>query len=699
MPTARWALALLWGWTAAGQVYSPQVLRPGQADATTLTALARSVCERAGARTERDKAEAIWRFFLADDRFVKPGFWRHLDGWAYEEPDGQALDPLQLIHSYGFGSASQLADVLEAVWKAAGFADARVWLIGAHTVAEVFYEGAYHYYDSDWMGYTTVGRGPFRKAPVASVRQIERDPGILTGKLRNPNEPIEGAVDYPWYPLALRQGTVDSVARMFASGSDRWIFPFPHAPRGYSAEFTLRPGERLVRYYRPESQLLFYLPFAYDGRRWREFPIDRMGARTADGPGSRGGDASWATGQIEYSPPLSSMASFYPVFGGGLTENLRLPRSRSAALTRLEPSRPGRAVFEVASPYVIIDGRVSLEARLDAREQTLGVETSTDAGRNWDRAGTLVGPYRGRWEAHASIRAHGTHGVLSAVGGAYGYLVRLTLAGPGAADSIAVQNVAITTRFQLNPRTLPEIAAGRNEMLYRPGAADGRRAIPVRLDLLNHFAFRAVNVHYTAQDGQGRLTPSVGRRAEVIFELSAPEGTRCTGFEAGARFLDLRDPLAPDKFTGQTRPSSERLTSGRPAASLAWSVAPDGDYRTVWSYDDEPKGMDGERIERPLRWPQAGARVDELPTGLRKVYVRYRFDGMALDQPWLAVRFRAPARQSPLEIVHQWREDGQARRHVERIEDPSVERRYVVETGATHSVTNEALILYCPPAK
>jgi hypothetical protein len=39
-------------------------------------------------RELRVTAEAIWRFFLTDGRFVKPGMIYHIAGWAYEEPAG-----------------------------------------------------------------------------------------------------------------------------------------------------------------------------------------------------------------------------------------------------------------------------------------------------------------------------------------------------------------------------------------------------------------------------------------------------------------------------------------------------------------------------------------------------------------------------------------------------------------------------------
>ena len=135
-----------------GQVNNPRILRPGGIDASNLETLARSICEQAKAQTPREKSEAIWRFFLTDGRFVPPGFWYHIAWWAYEEPMGEVLDTGRLLNSYGFGLCYQIAPLLEGVFEAAGL-PSRVWFLTGHTVTEVFYDGAYHYYDSDMLGY------------------------------------------------------------------------------------------------------------------------------------------------------------------------------------------------------------------------------------------------------------------------------------------------------------------------------------------------------------------------------------------------------------------------------------------------------------------------------------------------------------------------------------------------------------------
>lgn len=111
------------------QVFPPVILLEEQPDPTGLRRLAEGVIANAKAATPRRKAEAVWRFFPTDGRFVPPGFWYHIEGWAYEEPKGEVLDPVKLLNSYGFGLCYHAAPVLEAVFEAAGFEDARVWFL------------------------------------------------------------------------------------------------------------------------------------------------------------------------------------------------------------------------------------------------------------------------------------------------------------------------------------------------------------------------------------------------------------------------------------------------------------------------------------------------------------------------------------------------------------------------------------------
>ena len=83
--------------------------------------------------------------------------------------------------------------------------------------------------------------------------------------------------------------------------------------------------------------------------------------------------------------------------------------------------------------------------------------------------------------------------------------------------------------------------------------------------------------------------------------------------------------------------------------------------------------------------------------GARRVYVRYRLQGMALDSLRLASISTEEQRSPVLEVTHLWHEGSSARSRVERIAEPWRERQYSVRTAATAHITNDAVILYCPP--
>src|SRR6185312_10732661 len=308
----RICFVLLLTCSVHAQIYSPRVLRKGQPDASDLKALARGIFDKADAQTPRAKAEAIWRFFLTDGRFVKPGMIYHIAGWAYEEPGGEVLDLVKLLNSYGFGLCYHIAPLLESVYKAGGFADARVWFLTGHTVAEVYYDGGYHYFDSDMMGYNAIGAsGPLKQRPVASVHQIERDGSIITGKLSGPKQMDGAQVDNPWYPADVRAGAIEGLAQLFTSSDDNRVYPFQRFESAHSMDFVLRPGERIVRYFHPEPPGLYYLPYRFDGVSWREFPqeVAEYRIRTSDGPRSQKDARIWATGVQEYRPPAPAASS------------------------------------------------------------------------------------------------------------------------------------------------------------------------------------------------------------------------------------------------------------------------------------------------------------------------------------------------------------------------------------------------------
>ena len=653
-------LSLVLATCMQAQVYSPQVLLKGQPDASNLTRLTAGIYAQAGARTPRERAEAIWRYFLTDGRFVAPGFWYHIAGWAYEEPMGEVLDPLKLMNSYGFGLCYQIAPVLEAAWRAGGFEDARAWFLTGHTVAEVYYDSAYHHYDSDMMGYTTTGHGAAKQSPVASVHQLENDGSIILSKLKGPRDADAKQVDQPWYPADVNAGAMDGLAELFTTKSDNHLFPMERAPQGHNLDFVLRPGERLIRYYHPEKAGLFYLPYKFDGKEWKEFPqeIAEYQIRTPDGPRSQKDERMWGTGRIEYHPGVTGAAV---------------------------------QVFRVQSPYVIIGAEFQIDAALASARQSVTLETSTDEGRKWVTAGVVKGPHRQVWKTSPAILTRSEHGIRSAVSGRYGYLVRLTQS-PGA----EVGTVLLRTTFQLNPRTLPELKAGRNELAFSSGAARVRTPLAVPAADAGKIAQRATGARYVEakgdKAGQGYWIPSGDQPAGFVFRVASVDGKPLTGFDAGGRFLDLSHGLAPDKFTAEVRPV-QPLASEHAAASIAWSQSPDGPFRTIWEYDPKLVWKDGVVIDRTLLWPEVDRHVET--GGAKEVYVRYSLRGLALDDFRMAVETAGEPGSSPLQITHRWKENGVAKSASQLIPPGTKHLDYAIVTTPGAKIVNDALVFEC----
>ena len=96
------------------------------------------------------------------------------------------------------------------------------------------------------------------------------------------------------------------LAALFTTSADNYLYPFTRYASGHSMDFVLRPGEKLIRYFKPEeTRLVFICLIGSTGRRGRSFPqeIAEYQIRTADGPRSQKDGRLWATGRIEYAPP------------------------------------------------------------------------------------------------------------------------------------------------------------------------------------------------------------------------------------------------------------------------------------------------------------------------------------------------------------------------------------------------------------
>ncbi len=655
------------------QVYSPEITKAGQVDTSNMKSLVQGIYRQANAHTDREKAEAIWRFYLTDGRFVKPGMFYHLAGWAYEEPVGQVLDPIKLLNSYGFGLCYQDGPLLAATYDAGGFKHSRVWFLTGHTVAEVFYDGAYHMFDSDELGYNPIGNGPLKQRDVASVYQLEHDGNIITKNVTGPTTSNPKTVDYPWYPADVRAGDMAELAELYTTTNDNYLYAYRRYPQGHSLDFVLRPGERMVRYFHPTPAGLFYLPYQFDGKQSEVLPdLAQFHISIPNGPRSEKDKRMWATGKIEYRPT-------------DISTGVSARKRHDTTYT-----------FSMPSPYVIIDANFSMQVSLPNVKDKLLAETSVDGGHTWTESASLAGPFNGPWNIHPAPLP-GAQGHRNAVSGTYGYLVRFSEHGTSKQPS-AISNLLLTTIFQLNPRTLPALTPGQNELHYRAGK-DRRTELPIRAERLDQSAAKIHNAYYKDQGGQGFVINHGSKPGEVIFQVDAKKNGDLSGFDAGGRFLDLRGGIAPNKFTAEVRkvtpwPSN---AAGPGTASLAWSTSSEGPWTTLWTYNPKLTWLDQQPIKQVLRWPEVDRSVRNLPQGTHRVYVRYQFQGLAIDHFRLAsVRPENPSASQHLVVTHIWEENGMQREFHKDIQHANGAQQYEITIPEQAKVSNVALILECP---
>ena len=217
-------------------VVNPRISANGRYNWYTLESLASEIT--AGCRTDEEKAWAIFRFVCRES------YW-----WPHPK-DLTAMNPVRHFNSYGYHICSMAAAHFTALCRAVGV-QARIWEIYHHTVAEAFWDGAWHVMDAD-MGMWFLTDDNRTLASMANLQEhpewVSRTykpprsyivPGTRERRVYRPEADPTGEEMANWY--ATRENNY------VAGHYDAWAFA-PH-----SLNLTLRPGERLVRGWKPVS--------------------------------------------------------------------------------------------------------------------------------------------------------------------------------------------------------------------------------------------------------------------------------------------------------------------------------------------------------------------------------------------------------------------------------------------------------------
>lgn len=401
--------------TGSVPVVNPRLTVNGRYDWFDKESIVREAVGRA--RSDAERALALWKFAREQhQRMTPPG-------------DRFISDPVVMFNVYGYGNCGCISPALVTLAEAAGLR-ARVWELHGHTVAEVFFDGAWHMLDADTG---RVFRDP-KDNHILSVREIQ-DRGLWRVFKKD------------------RRGYEEH-------GYDRWRLS------NHTMALTLRPGERLVRTWRPSGK--FYNYWAHDhykpGTAWWLPPT------------------RYASGEIVFKPRFTAEA----LVRDALECEFLVPgrRGERGPRLRLEPPGPGalntrrrgHITYRVRSPYVIVGGR--FEATFFRSRHTSRDWIAVDVRNAWtaerpDAREGWVRVYGAAWtsdvgELPAVVDfGHLFHTAERDREGIYQYDIRFEFAGSDpAGHPVGMSDLVLTTEIQVAPLSIPALGPGKNTVRY-----------------------------------------------------------------------------------------------------------------------------------------------------------------------------------------------------------------------------------------
>ncbi|MEA2063145.1 MAG: transglutaminase-like domain-containing protein, partial [Gemmatimonadota bacterium] len=205
-------------------VESPRITVGGLYDWFDIHSMVREIT--GGCTTDEEKALAIWE-------------WIHWKRFQRSPSDKSSSNPVRAMNGYGYGICGHSAVWYMALCIEAGL-DARMQEIWGHTVNEVFYNGAWHFMDTNVKVFY-LGRD---NRTIASMAELEADPWLIERTI-HPRDPWVRPEDSPRRNSEFVRYITTTKDNYVQHDYDEFI------KKEYDMSYTLRPGEKLVRWWEP----------------------------------------------------------------------------------------------------------------------------------------------------------------------------------------------------------------------------------------------------------------------------------------------------------------------------------------------------------------------------------------------------------------------------------------------------------------
>ncbi|MCS7166676.1 MAG: hypothetical protein RMI91_12995 [Gemmatales bacterium] len=316
-------------------------------DASSLESIVAQVIERSGAKTNDEKAIALFN-------------WLHqtiFHAANPTEPRPQTVGPLKIIHAYGWGLCGSQHTVLKALYETAGWKCRYVgWSDPPHTTIEVFYDGRWHYFDVFLKCYFWSKD----KTYIVSQEEIAADPSLVFDAVKEgraaPQHLCCGDTEQAVVSGCRSRQVVGDVKGW---GSCTW------RDQNYSPFLSLPSGASLRLDWRGEPDAFAWKAIVHTCG-IKDFVRDPVLGSLAEHYGPRG----YSSGTFTYAPNFAEPADLADItFTNAVARDGQLIAQTDKA----------SAIFKVSLPYPYVRGEVHVVHEPGPAH----LFVSNDAGKTW----------------------------------------------------------------------------------------------------------------------------------------------------------------------------------------------------------------------------------------------------------------------------------------------------------------------------
>jgi hypothetical protein len=443
------------------------------------------------------------------------------------------FDPVQAYNNHGYGLCFHNSPTFGGLMMALGFENVRCGSMGGwHNFGEVYWDGDWHYFDTDQRGYVKTATGE-----IPSWIELSQNPSLID---QNPHN-LSPYFPYPPFddaPGTLARFEIKAMADTTRTSSPNTFHETLTAPYHlcHSMDYTLRRGEKIRRYWQSDSGRLYIAQEQYDtsaaaGGYWSQVAKDYFANFNKDpyGPkpyhgGLSGSMHTTGMGMINYSPDLTNMSADY---ADGVYEDSNMTQLDSGVF--LNNDGDGYIIFKNYSPYVIIAKANNVMVHNDDTDgalikyRTTGnteVLISKDYGLSWSRIRN-----GGNLDTQEDLSTQ--------MYGRYGYLVKFKFS--GTSQKAGLKLFETKTLIAVAPMSLPVLKTGSNSITYTTGDVRGNNteAINMHVDISDSAAANKMIVSNTTTYQPYILKPKMSG-GDVVFKVKGPVNSKMKWISAGA---------------------------------------------------------------------------------------------------------------------------------------------------------------------